>query len=282
MSDTEKTLKEIVDEARFNNKYLNKEFLNMNKEDEPIRDFMETTEEDYEEFDTRAWSKKDGYSFTNFPEITKGLEGLEEGLYLIAGESNSGKSAMMMNMLYDLCSNRDNKLFGIYYSLDDTKYDIIPRIIAMDQLIPIGAASKPQRYQNMIDNGEENSIVYEDYLEKRKRGIENLKGLKEFFKIEDSERIKTADDIFNHMQQLQAYVRTIDEDMNIVVAIDAVDDIRFTRSFSSTTDRHSETAKVIKDWTKELHIPIFGSRHLTKLKQNRRPTLDDLKDFLVA
>ena len=35
---------------------------------------------------------------------------------------------------------------------------------------------------------------------------------------------------------------------------------------------------MLKEWSTTLNIPIFGSRHLSKLKQNRRPILDDLKD----
>ena len=211
--------------------------------------------------------------------MTRHLEGLDEGLYLVAGESNTGKSAFMMNLVFDLCNNRENKLFGIYYSLDDTKYDIIPRIIAMDQRIPIGVVAKPGRYQNMIDNGEENAVLYQEQLEKRAIGLDKLKALKDCFKIEDGSCIKSAEDMFKHMKQLQHYVKTIDPEMNIVVAIDAVDDIRFaTKHFGSTTDRHAEIARTVKEWSTELHIPIFGSRHLSKLRQNRRPTLDDLKD----
>lgn len=273
------SLTDILEKAKQDNSFLNKELLSINKENIIIKDFMESTLEDLEAFETNSWSKGDGYSFPKFPMMTQHLEGLDEGLYLVAGESNTGKSALMMNMVYDLCTNPNNKLFGIYYSLDDTKYDIIPRIVAMDQSIPIGVVSKPQRYQNLIDNAEENSSTFISYLEKRKLGLEKLKDQKNCFKIEDGSRIKSAEDMFQHMKQLQLYVKAIDPEMNIVVAIDAVDDIRFaSKHFGSTTDRHAEIARTIKEWSTELHIPIFGSRHLSKLRQNRRPTLDDLKD----
>lgn len=273
------SLTQILEKAKKDNNYINKELLNINKENVIVKDFMESTLEDLDAFEENSWNKGDGYSFKNFPLMTENLEGLDEGLYLVAGESNTGKSALMMNMVYDLCSNPENKLFGIYYSLDDTKYDIIPRIVAMDQSIPIGVVSKPKRYQNMIDNGEENSYVYQKYLEQRQTGLDKLRNQKNCFKIEDGSIIKSAEEMFQHMKQLQLYVKAIDPEMNIVVAIDAVDDIRFsTKHFGSTTDRHAEIARTIKEWSTELHIPIFGSRHLSKLRQNRRPTLDDLKD----
>ena len=76
-------------------------------------------------------------------------------MYLFSGESNSGKSAAMMNIMKDLCSHEENNLFGIYYSLDDSKHEIIPRIIAMEQSIPIGVAAKPRRYEEIIEDESE-------------------------------------------------------------------------------------------------------------------------------
>lgn len=273
------SLTDIVNKAISDNTYLKPNIENNNKENEVVFDFMESTISDLDRFDTLAWSKGDGYCFPKYPKITSYLEGLEEGLYLVCGESNTGKSALMMNLLYDLCMHSNNKLFGIYYSLDDTKFEIIPRIIAMDQSIPIGVGAKPQRYQNLIDQGDENAIMYMQYIEARKTGLEKLRSNNNHFKIEDSESIKTAEDIFTHMKQLQHYVKSIDPEMNIVVAIDALDDIRFAnKHFGSTTDRHAEIARTVKQWVVDLHVPIFGSRHLSKLRQNRRPNLDDLKD----
>lgn len=251
----------------------------VNPEDAPVEDFFESTLTDYDEFENHAWKKGEGYKLPNFPEMEEKLEGLDEGLYLFAAESNVGKSAAMMNIMYDACTYAPNKLFGIYYSLDDSKHDIIARVIASDQLIPISVCSKPQRFQNKIDNAEEGSSIYQDWLNKRSQGLEKLKSLNYSFKIEDGTRIKNAEDMYAHMQEVLIQVRALDPAANIIVGIDAVDDIRFAhRNFSSTTDRHAEIAKTIKEWSTELHIPIFGSRHLSKLKQNRRPMLDDLKD----
>ena len=130
-----------------------------NNEDRPVGDFFETTVDDYNQFETHSWNKGEGYKLPSYPMVEEKLEGLDEGLYLFAAESNVGKSAVMLNMMYDACTCPENKLFGIYYSLDDSKYDIIPRGIAMNQMIPIRVGAKPQRYQNMIDRGEEDSAL---------------------------------------------------------------------------------------------------------------------------
>lgn len=244
-----------------------------------MEDYFETSLQDYDNFDEQAWNKGDGYKLPNYPMFTDKLEGMEAGMYLFAAESNVGKSAMMMNMMYDAATYAPNKLFGIYYSLDDSKFEIIPRIIAMDQLIPIAVASKPKRYQNMIDNAEENSDIYQAMLNKRAKGLENLRKNNNLFKIEDSSKIRCAEDMYEHMQMVQTYVKSLDPEANIIVGIDSINDIKFKdEHFKSTSDEHGFIARTVKDWTVSLNIPIFASVHLRKINQNRRPTLDDLKE----
>lgn len=273
---------------------INDDLYNIEKalieDDEPVEsaeevimeDFSKTTLSDYDNFDERCWNKGDGYKIPSFPEMEAKLEGVESGLYLFAGESNSGKSALMMNILKDMCSHRPNKLFGIYYSLDDSKHEIIPRIIAMEQSIPIAAASKPKRFENMMANCENDNIaLYDSYLKKRKAGLEKLKSEVDIFKIEDAEKIKNSTDLRNHAIKLQTYVKSIDPEMNIIVAIDAINDIHLDpKEFGRIqgNDEMKEIAKFAKDLSTSLDCIIFSSSHLRKLNGNRRPTVDDLKE----
>lgn len=275
-----KSVKELIEQGKEQLQKDLEEFNLARQEEEfDFEDLTNGMEHDLDAFEDQAWNKGDGYKLPNYPMFTEMLEGLDEGLYLVAGESNTGKSALMMNLIYDACTYRENKLFGIYYCLDDTKNDIIPRIVAMDQEIPIGVCAKPKRYQNKIDNQEDGSLMYEEMLLKRAEGIAKLREYSDRLRFMDGNKIASAEKMFAHMKAMQRYVKTIDPDMNIIVGIDAVDDIRFdSKRFDSITGRHAEIAKTIKDWATELHIPVFGTRHLSKLRQNRRPTLDDLKD----
>ena len=252
-------------------------------EDVVMEDFFGTTLNDYDEFDERCWNKGDGYKMPGYPQMENHLEGVETGLYLFAGESNSGKSALMMNITKDMCSYRPNKLFGVYYSLDDSKQEIIPRIIAMEQQIPIAAASKPKRFENMIaDCDNDNAALYSSYLEKRLFGLDKLKKESNLFKVEDSTKIKNSTDLKNHMIKLQTFVKSIDPEMNIIVAIDSINDVRpDPKEFGkidSSTKKIEEVSKFIKQLTVDLDIMIFASTHLRKLNGNRRPTTDDLKE----
>ena len=184
-------------------------------EDVVMENFFATTQSDYDDFDNRAWKKGDGYKIPQYPEMEERLEGLETGLYVFAGESNSGKSALMMNILKDICTCKENKLYGLYYSLDDSKNELIPRIIAMEQQIPIAVASKPQRFKNMVENGDDDNIqLYQDQLDKRELGLKKLREESNLFKIEDSNKIKNQTDLLKHIIKVQTFVKSIDPEMN--------------------------------------------------------------------
>jgi replicative DNA helicase len=245
-----------------------------------MEDFFETTEAEIDQFDEQSWKKGKGYSCPSFPEFDKRMEGLELGLFMFAGESNSGKSAYMMNLMFDYCTNPDNKLFGLYYSLDDAKEELIPRFVAMDQLIPISVASKPDRYKEMVDNGEEGSAVYQEWLEKREAGLQRLKDLKRQFKLMDGEKITCGEQLLDHARKVQMYVRAYDPEYNIIIGIDSLSDMVFaSKNFKTDKELNDYIAKEVKRWAvTELKAPIFGSLHLRKLNQNRRPTVDDVKE----
>lgn len=276
----------------------NIETLNpINKEEEKVimEDFFATTLEDLNSFDEDAWNKGDGFKLPNYPYVTEQLEGLDSGLYLFAGKSNHGKSAIMMNMMFDACSHEPNKLFGLYYSLDDSKKEIIPRFIAMDQRIPIGIAAKPQRYQNIINNAYANQnsnddfmdfnipdeiLKYEEQLEKRKAGLDNLRNNVNKLKIEDSNKIKNINDMHEHIKMVLTYLRAIDPEYKLLIAIDSINDLRLTKK-PDDNDILGEVARQVKHWTVEFDCPIFASTHIRKLNGTRRPTIEDLKDSTV-
>ena len=138
-----------------------------------IEDYYSLAEGIYDAFDERAHKKGHGYSCPDYPVFNEKLEGLEEGLYIFAGESNSGKTAVMTNLLWAFCKHKENKLFGIYYSLDDNTDEVIPRLIAMNQRIPIAVGSKPNRYIDYIEANKNNTdsiagalcIKYQEYLD---------------------------------------------------------------------------------------------------------------------
>ena len=132
-------------------------------------DYFNCLSDSLDEFDERAWNKREGYKTPNFPSLTDGLEGWDSGLYIFAGLANHGKTMIMTNIMEDLVMNPDNKLFGVFYSLDDNKNKVIPRIIAMRERLPISLIAKPGRYQKMVDEGHPDAInIAQQLVEEQK------------------------------------------------------------------------------------------------------------------
>jgi replicative DNA helicase len=255
------------------------EFLQKNPNIIEMENYFQSSLDDYDSFDKKAWAKGNGYFSPNFKIFNDRLEGLDEGLYIFAGEANSGKSAFMMNVMFDYCIHKENQLFGIFYSLDDSRQDIIARLIAMNESIPISAANKPQRYQDIIDRCLEGSAQAKELLKKRKKGLEHLKAVSQNFKVIDGEKITCAEQLINHAKNVQAFVKSRFENGNIIVGIDSMSDLEFSsKIFKSDVEKNDHVAKTAKKWAAtELKVPVFGSLHLRKLNQNRRPTTDDVK-----
>ncbi len=241
-------------------------------------DYFGCLSESIDEFEEKAWNKKEGYKTPRFNSLTAGLEGWDSGFYVLAAQANVGKSAALLNIMEDLVTCPDNKLFGIYFSLDDNKNKLIPRIVAMRESLPISLVSKPGRYQKMVQENHPDAIHIAQQLDKRKEGINRLKAESNKMMVVDNTDIKTWSDIKNTVQRVYNYVKSMDEEYNIVVALDSLADIEPGEGSKLTeNERIDIVSKLAKDLSTELDIIVMASMHLRKLNGNRRPSLDDCK-----
>lgn len=244
-------------------------------------DYFSLLKKDIDIFNESAWNKKAGFKAPSFPIMSERMEGFDSGLYIFAGAANAGKTAIMLNMMEDLCMCEENKLFGVYFSLDDSKQKVIPRIVAMRERIPITVVSKPTRYSDLIIGDPENAPHYRDLLDKRDNGLKKLKDDSNKMSIFDTTDIKNVDDMHDCIMQINNYVKAIDPEMKIMVGIDSLKDIDFpSEKYGklNTNEKVDLAAKTVKDWSTELDIMVFASMHLRKLNTDKRPTTDDLKE----
>jgi replicative DNA helicase len=70
----------------------------------------------------------------------------------------------------------------------------------------------------------------------------------------------------------------MDEEANIVVAVDGLKDINFTDLKLTENEKVDTASRFLKDISVELDIIVMSTMHLRKLNGNRRPTTEDLKD----
>lgn len=249
-------------------------------------DYYELAKKVYEDFEVESKKRGTGYICPNFPFFNSKIEGLLPGLYFFAGRSNHGKTAFMLNLVWDYCQYEKNHLFGLYYTLDDTLYDVVPRLISMLEDIPVSVSSKPARYEEIVAKidtlPDEKKKEAEDFgiaLEKRRLGLNKLKKSNKHFFIIDSNTVTGLEQIIKHAKTVQQYVKEKDPKNNIIVCIDSFSDLQYNnRRFSNADEKYRQISLELKKFATELNIPIFGSAHLKKRNDTKRPILDDLKD----
>lgn len=249
--------------------------------------YYELSRATYEEYEIETEKEEEeGYDTSNFSIFNDKLSGLTKGFYIFAGESNGGKTAIMSNLLKDYGTNLKNKLFAIYYTLDDTVGEVIPRIIAMDQNIPISVAAKPKRYEKFaaitprVKEEEDNINAIKEQLRRRKLGIQLLKEQSHQFMMADGTTLHSFEAIKEHAKKAQEFVKSLDDKNDIIIGIDSISDLRYAnKDFKDIKGKYEALAEDLKKLANtELQIPIFGTAHLRKLNHGGRPSLDDLKD----
>lgn len=244
----------------------------------PINVFEESRKY-IDDFDAVCQLEGEGYEAPNFPMWSKKMEGLQDGFYIFAGFSNSGKTAFASNLAFDYAMNKENHLFLLYYSLDDSKEDVISRIAAMRGHVPISVIRKPKRYEKKIENGEEGSALYKQQLEARKKILEDLKDSSKHFMVRDAEEINCIEKMLNHAKMVKAFLMANDPKANVIIVIDSLMDIDIdSENFREERDRNTAISKLVKQYaTVEIKCPIFGTAHVRK-NSAKRVSVSDLKE----
>lgn len=230
-------------------------------------------------------------------------------------------TAVMQDLALKYALNSKNKLFTIYFSLDDTADKIIPRMLAANSKlaaaehfgVPISLFSKPQRYLDRLrqiedyDSDEAKvlySYLYEDIsaegvvnpdIVRYTKPIEKcypksvrakaLRWLEEVvaprFKIVDGNVIHSGEELIEYCKRLKDWIRAeYDPSWNILVVIDSLFDLTWEdQAFRTDKELNDYTSMTVKAWSVEvLKCPIFGSIHLRKIDQKKRPTIADVKE----
>jgi len=230
-----------------------------------------------EEVDEYSWNRGEmGGLDWGFETLNKAFEGLNAGVHLVAGPSNVGKSGIMMQMAWQIASKnkvvseeKPKKAFVLYFSLDDSNNELLPRFIAIDQKIPINAVRFPKKYQ---DN--------QHYMNRRKEGLKNLKENVRFIGMRD---VNDGSDIEYIEETVEKYAQDLallDDDYQIVIFVDNFHDVtvRDINFGSDSGGKYDHIADQFSRIAAKFDAPIVCSAEFRKLNGNRRPILDDIRD----
>jgi KaiC/GvpD/RAD55 family RecA-like ATPase len=106
-----------------------------------------------------------GFLLNHFPLLEKGIDGVQSGLWLIAGNTNIGKTSFLVNLSLDLLKSND-EMKVLFFSIDDSIGTIIKRIVSN-----LGEMRIEETYKRSDDKDKESrKLIVRDTLLEWDRG----------------------------------------------------------------------------------------------------------------
>lgn len=164
---------------------------------------------------------------------------------------------------------RPYKAYVLYFSLDDNSEDLLPRVVAIDQRIPVNAVKAPKKYQDDLQ-----------VMVRRNAGIKKLTQMSKHFKIVDSRKGTSVEFIEKEIKRHQMELAMDDESYKLVVIIDNFHDITVEEmNFRGDGNaKYDYIAGELSRLCTQYDIPVVCTAEFRKLNGNRRPTPDDLRE----
>lgn len=230
-------------------------------------------ENEVNNFESWAWSR--GNSLlglkTGYPILTKKLDGLQNAFYLLAGDTNIGKSALLLNLTLNLIKN-DSEVFVLFFSIDDNVKQILPRLLATTTDLAINTIANPKF--KIKYNKELQPEKVEELLKVREKAVNDLKGLANSLAIKEENDIRS-------IEEMEKYIRIYKEiagKKQLVVIVDNLHRIKTELRFASTRETYMYISDTLKRWKTDYDIPVVATAEIKKINSLRRPTGDDIKE----
>lgn len=229
-----------------------------------------------DEVNAYSWSRGElGGLDWGYECLNKAMEGLNTGVHIVAGESNVGKSAFLMQLAERISSCNKvltervtKKAFVLYFSLDDTNNELLPRMVAIDQRIKINAVRFPKKYEHN-----------QDFMDKREAGFENLKNNVEFLAMRDSNEGSSIEHIKKISHEYIEWLEMKEPGVyTLVIMIDNFHDISVdAKGYSEDNARYDYIAGELTDLSNRLDAPVLCSAEFRKINGGKRPTREDIR-----
>lgn len=238
--------------------------------------FVQKMLHNIDEVNKYTWSRGElGGLDWGFESLNQAYEGLNTGIHLVGGQSNTGKSAFMLylaqaiaNANRELSARITKKAYCIYFSLDDTNNELIPRLVAIDQKIKINAVSFPKKYEHN-----------KEVMEKREQGFENLKENVKYIGMQDANEGSSIEYIVETCKDLQIQLDEMEPNVyTLVIIIDNFHDIDVdAKGYTEDNARYDFITDKLMKLAYDLDSPIICSAEFKKISGGRRPQRDDIR-----
>lgn len=243
------------------------------REDAPLFKKMIRTIDDVNAY---SWARGEmGGLDWGFDQLNTAFEGLNTGVTLFAGGSNVGKSGMLAETGWRIANankvidkNHPKKAFVLYFSLDDTVNELVPRVVAIDQKIKINTVRFPKKYAHL-----------DELMRRRDEGLQNLKDAAPYFAMIDSNDGQSIEHIERTMLEYKTFLDTAyPDEYTLVALVDNFHDVGVeAKGYTEENARTDYVAQRLTDISTRFDSPIVCSAEFRKINVMKRPQLDDIK-----
>lgn len=220
-------------------------------------------------FETESWDVKKTGLKSGYKSVDKALDGgIRSGFYIIAADSNVGKSIFIQQLAWQIIEFND-EVYVMDFSLDDPMQDRISRVIASSNKVLINAVKSPLGY-----------IEYPLMLARRIEGLNKLRKNTNKYKIYDSTFSTNIEDIEKEIQKIKINLEAKGKgNVQIVVCIDNFHDLTTsTHPNFQDKQKYDYLAQRCADIAIQYDIPLICTAELRKVNGNLRPTLDGIRE----
>lgn len=158
--------------------------------------------------------------------------------------------------------------FSLYFSLDDSNNELMPRIVAMDQKITINQVLFPKTLEH-------EPVI----MNKREEGFQHLRDHSKFFAMHDANDGSSIEHIERTMKRYQEQLEMMAPgQFRLAVFIDNFHDVSVEEAgYSEDNARFDHISGRLNELAIEYDAPIMCSAEFRKINIHKRPQEDDIK-----
>lgn len=215
---------------------------------------------------------------TSHPILTKALDGIQPMYYIIAGDTQTGKSTFARTLASGILDQNPDQALVLYFTIDDTKEKFISRWLASSSGLTINQVENPNYHiqqNDRLTDSEKAAMMQRLDAAYRNFDVVSESGLL----VYDETKIRSITD----MERLIRMAKHRSGGRKLVVFIDSLHRMRLPAKYKKESTReHAMTiSDTLKEWCNLFAIPIIATAELRRppsSSSGRRPTLHDIKE----
>jgi hypothetical protein len=208
-------------------------------------------------FEKWAWSRGELLGIKSFDCFDKSFDGLQEGLILVGGAPNVGKSALTTSIACRIMETTANA-YIIYLSIDDSAIITTARFLANLSGIPINIVSNPKH--RIVDNKYYTDAEKKDLMVRREKALEYMRKHVAVFNLKDASSGYTIEYLNTLFKSLEPIIK----DKKVVLIVDNLHKLRSLKEYKSDKSLVDSVCNNLKILSGIYKCPVIATVEHTK------------------